>query len=103
MDTTPNPKMLHAMNALVDALCGEEPHMLMAGPGATQVREKRAMAMTILHDLVRLSMREGVNRAIREARERRAGPQDAEDRAAIDQAKDDAQGGKSIIRLPVKH
>lgn len=99
MDVTPNPKMFAAMQNMVDALVGEEPAMLDVSPGANIRRAKRRGTMTLLHDLVALSMREGVNRAVREAHERVHGPQDAADRSAIARAKEDAEADRPLVQI----
>jgi hypothetical protein len=101
MDVTPTPKMLQAMKNLVDATCGDEPSPLLVGPGVSNVRVKRAMMMDVLHSLVALSMREGVNRMVKEVQARREGFgfTDAEDRSAIDQATDDAHAGRTRVRV----
>jgi hypothetical protein len=93
--------MYEVMNKLVDSVLGEEPSVLLAGPGAREARMKRVMMMDVLHALVGLSMREGVNRAIIEARARRDGytPRDAEDLSARDQARDDAIAGRTRTRV----
>lgn len=66
MDVTPSPKMFEAMAKFTDAMCGEEPHRLLVGPGASKVRESRRAMMNFLHQLVALSMREGGRRMARE-------------------------------------
>ena len=101
MDVTPSPKMLKAMQLLVDATCGEAPSTLEHSPGARARRDKRLMAMGILHSLVALSMREGVNRAIIEAKVRRGEiVPDRQDRSAIAQARDDAHAGAGLVQMP---
>lgn len=101
MDVTPTDKMFRAMQHMVDVLVGEEPNPLNRSAGANARRIKREGCMNLLHDLVAISMREGVNRAVREAHERVHGPQDGADRSAMDKAKDDAAGDKvSKIVLP---
>lgn len=103
MDVSPNQKMFQVMTILVDSLCGTEPSKLMISPEATRIRDKRAMAYDILHRLVGLSMREGVNRAILEARKHQAGilavPQDMEDRNAVARAKDEAEAGANLSTI----
>lgn len=101
MDTTPSPKMFTAMTKLVDSMCGEEPSKLLTGAGATAIRTKRAAAFDVLHLLVALCMREGVNRAIKEAQLRQAGilTLDGPDRSAVSRAIDDAQAGKNRVIL----
>ena len=103
MDTTPSPKMFDAMRKLTDAVCGEEPHPMLVGSGAAAIRHKRIIMMDVLHGLVAGAMREGVNRAVKEAQQRRAGirPVDAADRNAIAQAKHDAEAG--VARTELKH
>lgn len=103
MDVTPSPKMYAAMQMLTDALCGDEPSKLLVGPGAQAVRAKRELCMTTLHKLVALSMREGVNRAVKEARDRRDMILDREDRRAAAQARDDAQRDTNLVRNPGAH
>ena len=100
MDTTPSPKMFAAMEKLTDALCGGAPSRLEQSTAANAVRNKRAMCMDVLHNLVTLSMREGVNRAIREAHERVNGPRDMADKNAMSQAVEDAMAGRSRVLLP---
>ncbi len=100
MDVTPSPQMYRAINSLIDAAFGGAPSPKDMSSSACERRVKRSHMSEILHGLVALSMREGVNRAIREAKERQTGPQDMEDRNAMSQAKDDAQAGKSRIVLP---
>lgn len=105
MDVTPNNKMFHSMKTFVDGLVGPEPEKLNVTPDATRTRHKRVLAFDFLHQLVAVSMREGVNRAILEAKKRRDdayrfGPKDKEDRDAAAKAVDDAHSGASIIRLP---
>lgn len=63
MDVTPSPKMFEAMSKMVDAICGEDPHSKMVGPGAERVRRNRRLLFDFLHQLVALSMREGAARA----------------------------------------
>lgn len=103
MDVTPSPKMFQVMTVLVDSFAGPEPSKLLNGPEANRIREKRRLAYDILHGLVGLSMREGVNRAIVEARKRQAGilevPQDMEDRNAVARAKDEAVEGKTVSTI----
>jgi hypothetical protein len=62
MDVTPTKGMLETMEAFTDAVCGEQPDKKDAGPGAMKRRANRRMVMDFLHNLVRLSMREGVGR-----------------------------------------
>jgi hypothetical protein len=62
MDVTPTPKMLEVMNKMTDGLIGEEPGKLEKSHGATNRRHARRACMDLLHNLVRLSMREGVRR-----------------------------------------
>lgn len=106
MDVTPGPRLFDAMAKLVDALCGEEPSKLMIGGEAARIRERRNMAFEVLHKIVGLSMREGVNRAIQEAKKRKAGilevPQDREDAGARSKAKDDAQAGATVVDIKGK-
>jgi len=94
--------MYQAMNSLIDSSIGEAPHMMDQSAGANARRIKREAMMSILHSLVALSMREGVNRAVLEARERegaRDGALDMADRNAAAQAKDDATRGGKLITL----
>lgn len=67
MDVTPTPKMLQVMQKMVDGLIGEEPLKLEKSTAANSRRNARKQCMDLLHNLVRLSMREGVRRD-REAR-----------------------------------
>ncbi len=99
MDVTPSKRMFDAMNAVTDASVGEEPSRLEVGSGAEARRVKRRVMMDALHSLVAVAMREGVKRAIVEARARRDYVPDAEDRAAMAQAVDDAQGQRRIVRI----
>jgi hypothetical protein len=66
MDVTPTNKMFEAMAKFTDAMCGEEPHKLLIGPGASRVRESRRAMMNFLHQLVAMCMREGGRRAVKE-------------------------------------
>lgn len=66
MDVTPTPKMFEAMAKFTDAVCGEEPHRLMIGPGASKTREARRQMMDFLHNLVAMSMRVGGARMAKE-------------------------------------
>ena len=66
MDTTPSPKMYEAMSAFVDAAVGEAPTDVESTAPARKRRQQRRAAMDFLHNLVRLSMREGVGRYVRE-------------------------------------
>lgn len=106
MDVTPGPQLFHAMSKLVDALVGEAPSTLLVGTAANQIRAKRDMAFEVLHKIVAVSMREGVNRAILESKKRNAGildvPQDREDAGARAQAKDDAQAGATVVDIKGK-
>lgn len=102
MNVTPTPQMFEAMSKFVEALCGPEPSKIEQGPGADRVRARRRFAFDVLHSLVGLSMKEGVKRAVEEARVRRDGykPIDVEDRSAAAKARDDAAEGKPLIQLP---
>jgi hypothetical protein len=100
MDVTPSPKMFQAMKMLVDVMCGEEPNLLDQSKGAIAIRNKRVMAFDLLHRFVALSMREGVNRAVIEAQQRRAGPRDMADRNAEAQAVEDAMAGRTMVNIP---
>lgn len=66
MDTTPSPKMYEAMSKFVDSVVGEAPTDVESTTPARKRRQQRRIAMDFLHSLVRLSMREGVGRFIRE-------------------------------------
>lgn len=103
MDVTPGPKMFEAMSRFVDSVIGEKPNPMLIGPEANKIRAAREEAFNFLHKLVGLAMREGVNRAVIEARKHRAGilakPQDDEDASARALAKDDAEAGKSVTDL----
>lgn len=103
MDVTPNPKMFQAMSGITDLACGEEPSLLDNSPAAANRRQKRMVVMGILHSLVALSMREGVNRKVTELQHQRQPFQDSQDKDAIARAHDDAQasevaGGSQIVR-----
>lgn len=99
MDVTPSPKMFHAMSQLTDAACGEEPERLLIGPGARAIREKRAMMMEVLHKLVAVAMREGVNRKVMEIKGERAGRViDKEDFEATVRAARDAEEGRLMVQ-----
>ena len=100
MNVTPSPKMLHAMQKLVESTIGPAPSQFECSSAANDRRAKREMMMSVLHSLVALSMREGVNRAVIEARERLWGAQDSQDRGAISKAKEDAERGGALIQLP---
>ena len=63
MDVTPSPKMFEAMQAFTSALCGDEPHRMLVGPGANRIREQRRMTMEFLHRFAGLAMREGAARS----------------------------------------
>lgn len=101
MDVTPGDKMYQAMKMLCDAVLGEEPHGLIIGPAAAELRAKRKLMMDVLHMLVAQAMREGVVREVKAARTRLAGarPRDMQDRNAVSKAKDDAVAGKVITEL----
>lgn len=62
MDVTPSPGMYRAMAAFVDSAVGEAPLAVETTTPANNRREARRVAFDFLHDLVRLSMREGVAR-----------------------------------------
>ena len=66
MDVTPNPGMFKAMCAFTDCVVGEAPTSIETSPASEKRREDRRMVMDFLHNLVRLSMREGVGRHYRE-------------------------------------
>lgn len=107
MDVTPSDKMFEAMKTFNDAVNGEEPSLLDASRGAIARRSKRKLTMDFLHYMVGLSMREGVNRAIKEAKLRQSGLIDGADRSAISQAIEDAHkaheagGDKApVIQMP---
>ena len=97
MDVTPNNLMFAAMSKLVDLSAGEDPQLMDQSQGALDRRVKRAMMFDLLHQLVGISMREGVNRAIMDARARLYGPRDAEDRSAQAKAADDARANVRVI------
>lgn len=103
MDTTPSRKMFDAMQKFTDAMCGDEPSKLDHGSAARAVRAKRSACMDFLHGFHSLAMREGVNRAVRDAQARRDGPRDMQDRNAIAKAVDDAVSGARQIVLPDGH
>lgn len=100
MDVTPGHNMFIAMSRFVDSAIGEAPSPLAIGPMARKIREQRAAAFEFLHKLVAIAMREGVNRAVIEARKRQAGilevPQDKEDANARAKATDDAHASKEL-------
>jgi hypothetical protein len=75
MDVTPTPAMLRAMQAFVNATIGDAPGSHETTTPANNRRAARENAMQFLHNLVRLSMREGV------ARDRRAAHQERRTRA----------------------
>ncbi len=64
MDVSPSPKMFEAMSRFTDAMCGEPPHRLMIGPGASAVRQQRREMMEFLHRFAAVAMREGAARAM---------------------------------------
>lgn len=98
MDVTPTNKMLTAMRSFVDSTVGAEPSVLEVSAGAIARRMQRRVAMDWLHQFAALSMREGVNRAIKDARARREGHRpDAEDRSAMDKARDDAASDNGMM------
>jgi hypothetical protein len=66
MDVTPSPGMYRAMEAFVSSTIGEAPLKSETTTAANNRRQARRVAMDFLHDLVRLSMREGVARDRRE-------------------------------------
>jgi hypothetical protein len=103
MDVTPTDHMFHAMQRLVDAACGEEPHPMLLGAQADLTRVRRRLMMDALHRLIAVAMREGVNRAIRDAQARKDGFRDEQDRSAAAKARDDAQAGSSIVTFPKAH
>lgn len=105
MDVTPGPKMFAAMKAFVDATAGEEPAKQDVSSAATKIRNKRVLSFDFLYQLVATSMREGVNRAVIEARQRQAGiaPVSGPERDAEAKGKDDAQAGASQIIIPGAH
>lgn len=100
MDVTPTTKMFEAMQKLTDAAIGEAPSRLEVSDAANARRLRRQVMMDCLHSLVATAMREGVNRAVRDARARLYGPQDGADRSAMSQARDDAERGGKIIKMP---
>ena len=100
MDVTPSDKMFAAMNKMGEALIGEKPSELDHSRGARERRRKWRVYMDVMHQFVGICMREGVNRAIREAQGRKAGIIDGQDRSAVAKAKDDAVAGASIIQMP---
>lgn len=65
-------KVEAAIDALIDALVGEEPHRLMVGPGAEKQREKRREARTVILQLAFLCRRMGREEGVVEAERRRA-------------------------------
>lgn len=66
MNVTPSKQMFAAMSAFVDSTIGEAPTDIETTPAAEKRRAARRIAFDFLHDLVRLSMREGVGRYLRE-------------------------------------
>jgi len=93
--------MFAAMRRIVDAVLYPIPG---SGQLARQRREQRNEMFDLLHRLVGLAMREGVNRAIREAQAAKRGPEDAEDRNAMAKAVEHAHAGTSIVTdLGSKH
>jgi len=97
MDTTPTPKMFEAMKKFTDAMAGDAPSPLEVSVGANVRRQRRAASMDFLHMFASLCMREGVNRAIRDARQQREYKPDAADRSAMAKAVDDAQAGRAMV------
>lgn len=97
MDVTPSKLMFTAMSNLVDATVGGAPVAVDNSTGANERRIRRQWMFEILHQLVAISMREGVNRAIRDAKARLHGPEDGEDRNARAKAVDHAHAGTSIV------
>lgn len=103
MDVTPSNKMFEAMSKFVDSMCGQEPSVLEVTQAAQERRAKRLMVFEFLHMLVAVSMREGVNRKVREIIDRGRGPRDMADRNAAAKAADDAAAGKTQIVMPDGH
>lgn len=66
MDVTPTPVMFAALERIVDMAVGEAPLKIEKTPAADRRREHRHEMFTILHNLVALSMREGVRRYLQE-------------------------------------
>lgn len=97
MNVTPTPLMFQAMSKLVDASIGEAPNDLDGSPGARDRRFRRTTMFGLLHQLVAVAMREGVNRAVREAQAQARGPEDGEDRNAQAKAMDHAHAGIQIV------
>lgn len=104
MDVTPPDKLFQAMSKFVDALCGPNPSTLEVSRAAQETRMKRAMAFDILHGIVAFSMRVGAQRKMHELVVKAQGghlkPADAQDRSAIDKAKDDAEAGRDKVQMP---
>jgi hypothetical protein len=102
MDVTPSDKMFEAMKKFTDAVCGDAPSRLEISPGALARRMKRRLTMDFLHQFAAQCMREGLNRGIIEARQRKQGmqPVDKQDRNAVDKAKDDAARGEAMVIIP---
>lgn len=99
MDVTPTPKMLEAMRKFTDGAFGDEPSPLEVSQGANTRRLRRQASMDWLHQFAGLCMREGVNRAVRDARAAREGARfDSEDRSAAAKARDDAQAGAMMVK-----
>lgn len=61
--------MFEAMKAFTDALCGEQPHDRMVGPGAEKVRANRRQMMDFLHHFAAVCMKEGAARAMNPGRQ----------------------------------
>lgn len=100
MDVTPNKKMLIAMMKMCDASIGEEPSELDVSAVANGRRVKRRHMMDLLHQMVALSMREGVRRKVEEILRLRAGAiQDKEDRNAVARAIEDAMAGNAQVLI----
>ncbi len=66
MNVTPSDRMFKVMATFVDSVVGEAPLAVETTPAAENRRQARRIAFDFLHGLVRLSMREGVARYLRE-------------------------------------
>lgn len=97
MNVTPSEQMFQVMTKMAEAFVGEAPSDLDHGEGARQRRAARSQFFELMHMYTGLCMREGVNRAIREAHERVHGPQDMQDRNAMAKAVDDATAGRVLV------
>jgi len=99
MDVTPPKKMFDSMVAFCEATLGPMPSPLEIGSAAQRKRERHREGMNYLHALVGMAMKVGVDRAMQAAQAIELGPQDADDRRAIQQAKDDAEAGATRTHL----